>query len=189
MNFLGLLGQIARLLPGYVQGERQATTDNWNDLNQYNQVWNGQMANALNEATFPAQVNTMLANAANAQLQSRQGGLNFLQNLMTFPYNTNNMLWRAQNTVPMWQMGMQQQQQALQQGQQALQQGAMNIQQAQQINPLMQSFLQAQIQQLLNNSQPQAPQLATPTPQPSTTMTPEQRAMSMMPSQQAKLRP
>lgn len=51
-NLFGAIGALGRLLPGYVQGERQAVQDNWNDLNQYNQVQQGQFQNAYAEATF-----------------------------------------------------------------------------------------------------------------------------------------
>ena len=45
-NFFGALGAFSRALPGYVQGERMAVQDNWNDLNQYNKVQSGQIQNA-----------------------------------------------------------------------------------------------------------------------------------------------
>lgn len=50
MSFLGGLFQsFGRLLPGYMQGERQAVQDNWNDLNQYNKVQAGQLQNMFDE--------------------------------------------------------------------------------------------------------------------------------------------
>lgn len=49
MSFLGALGAVGRLLPGYMQGERQAVQDNWNDLNQYNKVQAGQLQNMFDE--------------------------------------------------------------------------------------------------------------------------------------------
>lgn len=52
MNLLGTISQFGRLLPGYIQGERMAVQDNWNDLNQYNQVQRGQIQNAYDEAVF-----------------------------------------------------------------------------------------------------------------------------------------
>jgi hypothetical protein len=51
-NFFGALGAFSRALPGYVQGERMAVQDNWNDLNQYNKVQSGQIQNAWDEAVF-----------------------------------------------------------------------------------------------------------------------------------------
>lgn len=50
MSFLGGLFQsFGRLLPGYMQGERQAVQDNWNDLNQYNKAQAGQLQNMFDE--------------------------------------------------------------------------------------------------------------------------------------------
>lgn len=46
------LGGLANLLPGYVQGQRQAIQDNWQDLMNYNQVQSGQLSNAFTEATW-----------------------------------------------------------------------------------------------------------------------------------------
>lgn len=51
MNF-SFLGGLANLLPGYVQGQRQAIQDNWQDLMNYNQVQQGQLSNAFTEATW-----------------------------------------------------------------------------------------------------------------------------------------
>lgn len=51
MNF-SFLGGLASLLPGYVQGQRQAIQDNWQDLMNYNQVQSGQLSNAFTEATW-----------------------------------------------------------------------------------------------------------------------------------------
>lgn len=48
-----LLGGVLQLTPGYMEGRQQAIKDNWQDLNNYNQVQAGQMANAFTEATFP----------------------------------------------------------------------------------------------------------------------------------------
>lgn len=51
-NIFGAIGALGRILPGYVQGERQAVQDNWQDLQNYNQVQQGQIQNAFSEATF-----------------------------------------------------------------------------------------------------------------------------------------
>lgn len=49
---LDIFGSIGRILPGYVEGQRNAITDNWKDLQNYNAVQQGQLANAFTEATF-----------------------------------------------------------------------------------------------------------------------------------------
>lgn len=49
---LNFLGAISSLLPGYLQGRRQAIADNWQDLQNYNNIQQGQLANAFTEATW-----------------------------------------------------------------------------------------------------------------------------------------
>lgn len=48
-----ILGQMAQAVPGYVEGRQQAIKDNWQDLNNYNQVQAGQMNNLFTLATMP----------------------------------------------------------------------------------------------------------------------------------------
>lgn len=49
MTFFGALGG---LLPGYIEGQRNAIKDNWADLDYYNRTQAGQIQNAFSEATF-----------------------------------------------------------------------------------------------------------------------------------------
>lgn len=42
----GFLGHMARMFPSYIEGERQAVSDNWRDLNMHNNVLAGQMRNS-----------------------------------------------------------------------------------------------------------------------------------------------
>lgn len=77
LNIFGALGHVARLLPNYVEGQRQAVQDNWRDLQQYNQVQAGQLQNMATERTMPWYFN-MYADAANnsrinAYLKAMQG--------------------------------------------------------------------------------------------------------------------
>lgn len=53
------LGAIASLLPGYVEGRRQAIQDNWSDLSNYNQVRSGQLGNLFTEATWDDRLRQM----------------------------------------------------------------------------------------------------------------------------------
>lgn len=55
MNF-SFLGGLANLLPGYVQGQRQAIQDNWQDLMNYNRAQQGQLSNVFTEATWQPRV-------------------------------------------------------------------------------------------------------------------------------------
>ena len=57
MSFLGALGAVGRLLPGYMQGERQAIADNWNDLNQYNTFDENAMRDRLQMMRDNAMIN------------------------------------------------------------------------------------------------------------------------------------
>lgn len=49
---------IPDIFSGYLNGMRQANTDNWNDLTQYNNVQKGQINNAFQLATFDPAVRT-----------------------------------------------------------------------------------------------------------------------------------
>lgn len=84
MNLLGFLGAASRVLPGYLQGYRMAIDDNWKDLNQYNQVWKGQLSNLFDEATFTPAVDMFNSNAGIA-------GLNALNTAFSTYLNAANM--------------------------------------------------------------------------------------------------
>ena len=81
---LNLFGAIAnglgRMLPGYMNGYQMAIKDNWNDLNQYNQVQQGQLGNMWLESSFDPMYNQLLYNTAmtqlNAQNMKRQSDVN-----------------------------------------------------------------------------------------------------------------
>lgn len=85
MNLLGALGAVSRTLPGYMQGYRMAVQDNWNDLNQYNQVWKGQLSNLFDEATFTPAVDMFNANAGIAGLNALNTGLSTYLNFANAP--------------------------------------------------------------------------------------------------------
>lgn len=77
MNLLGIISQFGRLLPGYIQGERMAVQDNWNDLNQYNQVQSGQIQNAYDEAVFNPRVNMLYDQAELSSLGVDTSRMNY----------------------------------------------------------------------------------------------------------------
>ena len=82
---LNIFGAFGRLLPGYIQGEREAIKDNWNDLNQYNDVQAGQIKNAWNEAAFQPNL-TMLQHAVDQSQMNTMGlGMDFLYKAAQFP--------------------------------------------------------------------------------------------------------
>lgn len=65
---LSFLGNLASLLPGYVQGQRQAVQDNWTDLQNYNNVQAGQQANAFTEATWQPRLDMVRDAALNSTM-------------------------------------------------------------------------------------------------------------------------
>lgn len=85
LNIFGALGAVGRLLPGYVQGERQAVQDNWNDLNQYNTVQHGQMQNAFDEALFNPRLSQGYDQAANSRMGVYQNAMNSTLARLAFP--------------------------------------------------------------------------------------------------------
>lgn len=76
-NFAAAVG---RTLPGFVEGERMAIQDNWNDLNQFNQVQQGQLQNAWTEATWQPSLDM-------AYDQARLSGMGVLNNELTTALN------------------------------------------------------------------------------------------------------
>lgn len=95
MSFLGGLFQsFGRLLPGYMQGERQAVQDNWNDLNQYNKVQAGQLQNMFDENVMPDRMNMVKDNAMINNYQRHAAGLD-----LGYKY--------AQMPLAYWQLGQQ----------------------------------------------------------------------------------
>ena len=85
MNFLGALGAIGRLLPGYVQGERQAIQDNWSDLNNYNTTQAGQLENAYTEATFQPRVSQAYDEAEMSRMGVMDNDMVLQQNMVAQP--------------------------------------------------------------------------------------------------------
>ena len=95
MSFLGGLFQsFGRLLPGYMQGERQAVQDNWNDLNQYNKVQAGQLQNMFDENVMPDRMNMVKDNAMINNYQRHAAGID-----LGYKY--------AQMPLAYWQLGQQ----------------------------------------------------------------------------------
>lgn len=71
MSFLGgFFSSLGSILPGFIEGERQAINDNWSDLKNYNVAQEGQLNNAFNEVTMPARINMMEDAAYGSYLNS-----------------------------------------------------------------------------------------------------------------------
>lgn len=79
------LGAIASLLPGYMQGRRQAIQDNWTDLSNYNQVQAGQLANAFTEGTWDYNMARARDAATNSGFQTWNNMRNLQVNEAYFP--------------------------------------------------------------------------------------------------------
>lgn len=79
LNFGSLFSALARVLPGYVEGQRQAIQDNWQDLKNYNDVQAGQFTNAFSAATWDPRLanvwNQAKVNALNTILSGRNAAL------------------------------------------------------------------------------------------------------------------
>lgn len=66
---------IPDIFSAYLQGKRNAITDNWNDLNQYNTVLKGQLSNAMDMATFGDNVRRNNYNAQQSRFNALRNGL------------------------------------------------------------------------------------------------------------------
>ena len=71
----GLFSAFGRMLPGYVQGERDAVKDNWADLKNYNEVQAGQLDNMFTEDTYDARINIMDAARDMKRDQATKSGM------------------------------------------------------------------------------------------------------------------
>ena len=82
---LNIFGAFGRLLPGYVQGERQAIQDNWQDLSNYNSVQAGQIQNAWNESIFNPSLSMVYDQMLASEMGLLNNGMDLLVNQMAFP--------------------------------------------------------------------------------------------------------
>lgn len=78
MNFFGALGQLGRILPGYVQGRESAINSNWQDLSNYNKIYHGQLANAYDAATWEPQMQDRWKQSALLDLAAKQAEGNYM---------------------------------------------------------------------------------------------------------------
>ena len=104
MSFLGALGAVGRLLPGYMQGERQAIADNWTDLNQYNKVQAGQLQNMFDENAMRDRLQLMKDNAIINNLQRWAAGLDLGVKAAQYPLMLGQLGMQAGHFFPVQQM-------------------------------------------------------------------------------------
>lgn len=84
MSF-SFLGSLASLLPNYIQGQRMAVNDNWNDLMKYNQVQQGQQANTFTEATWQPRVDMVWNEGVNSSLGTGANAMRYRVMQAGFP--------------------------------------------------------------------------------------------------------
>lgn len=87
MNFGSLLGAISSVLPGYIQGQRQAVQDNWRDLEEYNKTQQGQYANAFTAATWQPRLSMFYNSKYNSDFNTLGNFYNLMQKQAWQPYN------------------------------------------------------------------------------------------------------
>lgn len=85
LNLFGAIGALGRALPGYMQGERQAVQDNWQDLSNYNQVQAGQYQNAYDAALFNPRLSIGYDQAALSRLGLYNQGMQTNINRAAYP--------------------------------------------------------------------------------------------------------
>ena len=86
MAFLGgIFGSIGQLLPRYMEGQRQAVADNWNDLTQYNQVQEGQLNNLFNMQTFDDRLAMMEDAMYRSGYQRQNDAMTLERNIVLHP--------------------------------------------------------------------------------------------------------
>lgn len=85
LDFGNLFAAIGRTLPGFVEGERMAVQDNWNDLNQYNRVQAGQLQNAFDEAVFQPRIDMMYDQGKLSGITLTNTGMQLAQNRAMHP--------------------------------------------------------------------------------------------------------
>lgn len=104
MSFLGALGAVGRLLPGYMKGEQQAIQDNWNDLFSYNKAQAGQLQNMFDENAMRHRLN-MVEDAARIQNAQRWAAdLDLGVKSAQYPLMLGQIGWQAGNFFPMKQL-------------------------------------------------------------------------------------
>jgi len=86
-SFGSFLGQVGRVLPGYVEGYRNAVSDNWNDMKNYNEVHQGQRENLLNDMLVPYDFRREVAQSGDAELRHYVNALNTDLHRRMFPGN------------------------------------------------------------------------------------------------------
>lgn len=86
-SFLGALGS---LFPGYIQGQRMANQDNWQDLVNWNNVQAGQQFNLFTEATWQPRLDIAWSNRNDKVMQEQMNRWNTGLYYLSLPQMMNN---------------------------------------------------------------------------------------------------
>lgn len=102
MSF-SFLGGLASLLPNYIQGQRLANQDNWQDLMNYNQTQQGQLSNLFTEVTWQPRLNMFDENALRNNLQMQSDKLDYQIKNALHPWQLGQAYaWSALTPQNMW---------------------------------------------------------------------------------------
>lgn len=93
---LNIFGAIGSMLPGYVEGQRNAIKDNWDDLQNYNTVQAGQIQNAFDEATFHPRIEMFRDQEVNSRLGRAMNEMTYARQEAMFPWLYQTGLLQAQ---------------------------------------------------------------------------------------------
>lgn len=104
MSF-NFLGGLARLLPGYIQGQRMANQDNWSDLMNYNKARAGQLSNLWTEATWQPHLDMTYDQSTQSALRTGNDWLTTNYNFGALPSMQNQIY--ANNIASYWSAPMQ----------------------------------------------------------------------------------
>lgn len=104
MSF-SFLGSLAGLLPGYLQGQRMANQDNWQDLMNYNQAQQGQLSNAFTSATWQPRLDMYRDSAVKSNLDMNGALMDFRTKMLYQPYMEQNAFWQSYYGMPLAQAG------------------------------------------------------------------------------------
>lgn len=99
MSF-SFLGGLASLLPNYIQGQRMANQDNWQDLMNYNNVQAGQMSNAFTEATWQPRLNMAWNSGMDSNYRTMNNAMQTATNYAAWPWALMNA--QAQSMYAPW---------------------------------------------------------------------------------------
>lgn len=99
-GFLGALGALGSLMPGYIQGREAAIKGNWQDAEKFNTVRLGQLQNLFTEETYPLAYNRAVDDASISRMATQEHALNqYLPTVATAPWRLATAMATAQGQL------------------------------------------------------------------------------------------